>query len=78
MRKEINRGEIRKKAECLLENLAAAYLRNICDDNEVEVRTRLDDLKNAGIDWNTDVVKSVRERYNHLTSDEIINSHIKR
>jgi hypothetical protein len=71
-----NRGEIRKKADYLLDILGAAYLRNIGDDNRVEVKQRLEDIENSGIDWNKDVVKSVREKYKQLTSDETVNHHL--
>ena len=73
-----NRGEIRKKADYLLDILGAAYLRNIGDDNRVEVKQRLEDIENSGIDWNKDVVKSVREKYKQLTSDETVNHHLSR
>lgn len=72
----LNRGEIRKKADYLLDILGAAYLRNIVDDNRDEIKQRLDDIKNSGIDWNKDVVKSVREKYKQLTSDKTVNQHM--
>ena len=73
-----NRGEIRKKADYLLGILGAAYLRNIGDDNRDEIKQRLDDIENSGIDWDKDVVKSVREQYKQLTSDETVNHHMSR
>ena len=73
-----NRGEIRKKANYLLGILGAAYLRNIGDDNRDEIKQRLDDIENSGIDWDKDVVKSVREQYKQLTSDETVNHHMSR
>ncbi len=73
-----NRGEIRKKADYLLDILGAAYLRNIGDDNREEIKQRLSDIQNSGIDWNKDVVKSVREKYKQLTSDETVNHHMSR
>jgi hypothetical protein len=72
----INKGEIRKKADYLLDILGAAYLRNICDDNREEIKQRLSDIENSGINWDKDVVKSVRERYKQLTNSETINSHL--
>lgn len=47
----INRGDIRKKADNLLDVLSIAYLRNIDDDNREEIKQRLDDIKKSGIDW---------------------------
>lgn len=73
-----NRGEIRKKADYLLDILGAAYLRNISDDNRDEIKQRLSDIENCGIDWDKDVVKSVREKYKQLTSGEIVNHHMSR
>jgi hypothetical protein len=73
-----NRGEIRKKADYLLDILGVAYLRNIGDDNREEIKQRLSDIQNSGIDWNKDVVKSVREKYKQLTSDETVNHHMSR
>lgn len=73
---EYNTGEIRKKADHLLGILAAAYLGNIAYDNREEIKQRLDDVENSGIDWSKDVVKSVREKYKHLTNDETINTHM--
>lgn len=74
----LNRGGIRKRAEELLGKLSAAYLGNIAWDNRVEIQKRLDDINNSGIDWNRDVVKSVRNNYKHLTSLEVINHHMNR
>ena len=74
----MSRGEIRKKAEELLGQLSAAYLGNIAWDNREEIQKRLDDINNSGIDWDKDVVKSVRDNYRQLTSSEVINNHMKR
>jgi hypothetical protein len=74
----LNRGEIRKKADYLLGILGAAYLRNIGDDNREEIKQRLSDIEKSGIDWDKDVIKSVREKYKDLTSDETVNLHMNR
>jgi hypothetical protein len=74
----MSRGEIRKKAEELLGQLSAAYLRNVAWDNREEIQKRLDDINNSGIDWDRDVVKSVRDNYRQLTSSEVINNHMDR
>ena len=74
----MSRGEIRKHAEELLGQLSAAYLGNIAWDNREEIQKRLDDINNSGIDWDKDVVKSVRDNYKQLTSSEVINNHIDR
>ena len=74
----MSRGEIRKKAEELLGYLSAAYLGNIAWDNREEIQKRLDDINNSGIDWDKDVVKSVRDNYRQLTSSEVINNHMDR
>lgn len=75
---DLNRGEIRKKVDYLLGILGAAYLRNISDDNREEIKQRLSDIEKSGIDWDKDVVKSVREKYKELTSDETVNLHMNR
>jgi hypothetical protein len=36
-----NRGEIRKKSDELLDLLSVSYLRNIVDDNRIEIKNRL-------------------------------------
>lgn len=74
----LNRGEIRKQADELLDMLSVAYLENISWDNREEIQKRLNDINNSDIDWNKDVVKSVREKYKQLTSPETINSHMER
>ena len=74
----MSRGEIRKKAEELLGQLSAAYLGNVAWDNRKEIQKRLDDINNSGIDWDKDVVKSVRYNYRQLTSSEVINNHMDR
>jgi hypothetical protein len=74
----MSRGEIRKKAEELLGQLSAAYLGNIAFDNRKEIQKRLDDINNSGIDWDKDVVKSVRYNYRQLTNSEVINNHMDR
>lgn len=73
-----NRGEIRKLAEELLGQLSAAYLGNLSWDNRNEIQKRLDNINNSGIDWNKDVVKSVRYTYRKLTSPDVINNHMNR
>ena len=60
------RGDIRKQADDLLGMLSAAYLRNIGDDNREEIKQRIDDINNSGIDLNKDVVKSIRDKYKYL------------
>jgi hypothetical protein len=74
----INRGEIRKQADILLGALASAYLRNNAYDNRSEIKQRLEDINASDINWNKDVVKSVRDKYKQLTSSEVINIHITR
>lgn len=74
----INRGEIRKKAEELLGKLSAAYVGNIAWDNRDEIKRKLDDIKNSGINWDKDVVKSVRNKYKNLTSSEVVDNHMNR
>lgn len=76
--KFMSRGEIRKKAEELLNKLSAAYLGNIAWDNRKEIKKRLDDINNSGIDWNKDVVISVRDNYKQLTSSEVVSRHMNR
>ena len=72
----LSRGEIRKKAEELLGQLSAAYLGNVAWDNREEIQKRLNDINNSGIDWEKDVVKSVREKYKQLTNTKTINDHM--
>jgi len=70
-----SRGEIRKKANDLLAHLAAAYLRNILDDNTDEIKMCLKNINDSGIDWSSDVVLSVRSQYQILmdSADEHLN-----
>ena len=74
----MSRGEIRKKADELLGKLSAAYLGNVAWDNREEIQKRLNDINNSGIDWDKDVVKSVRDNYRQLTNSEVINNHMDR
>ena len=74
----MSRGEIRKKAEELLGQLSSAYLGNVAWDNREEIQKRLNDINNSGIDWDKDVVKSVRDNYRQLTNSEVINNHMDR
>ena len=73
-----SKGDIRKKAEELLGKLSAAYLGNIAWDNRKEIQKRLDDINNFDIDWDNDVVKSLRNSYKQMTSIEVINRHMNR
>lgn len=61
-----NRGEIRKIADELLGHLHAALLGNIAYDNREKIKKCLDEIKKSGIDWEKDVVKSVRDEYKHF------------
>lgn len=74
----INKGEIRRRADNLLGLLSAACLLNISDDNRDEINKRLKDIEESDIDWEKDVVKSVRERYKILTSQDIIDKNMNR
>lgn len=76
--KFLNKGEIRKQAEELLDKLSSAYLGNIAWDNRYKIQKVLDEINNSGIDWKKDVVNSVRERYKQLTSSDTVNLHMKR
>jgi len=61
-----SRGEIRKEADQLLGNLHAALLGNIAYDNRENIKKSVENIKNSNINWDKDVVKSVREKYNEL------------
>jgi len=76
--KFLNKGEIRKQAEDLLGKLSAAYLGNIAWDNRDKIQKVLDEINNSSIDWEKDVVNSVKERYKQLTSSNTVNLHMKR
>jgi len=74
----MNRKEKRGKAVDLLEHLGAAYLRNIAYDNRTEVESMLHLINNSNIDWEKDVVNSLKERYKELTSPALITEHMQR
>ncbi len=61
-----NRGEIRKIADELLGHLHAALLGNIAYDNREKITKCLDEIKKSEIDWDKDVVRSVRDEYKYL------------
>ena len=74
----MNKGQIRIKAEYLLDMLSVAYLKNLTENNIEDIKNRLNDIKNSDINWETDVVKSVRIKYNALTNDDTINTHMEK
>jgi hypothetical protein len=76
--KNFSRGDIRKEADRLLGNLQAAYLGNIAFDNKEKILKSLEDIKNSDIDWDKDVVNSVKEKYKNMTNPETINKHLSR
>lgn len=61
-----NRGEIRKIADELLGHLHADLLSNIAYDNRENITKSLNNVKNSDINWDKDVVKSVRTKYRYL------------
>ena len=65
---EINRGEIRKKADYLLDVLASELLKHLNSDRSNEIKTAINNIKTSDINWETDVVKSVRHKLNLLLS----------
>ena len=74
----MDKGKIRLKADYLLDLLSVAYLRNILDDNIIEIKDRLKNISDSDIDWSKDVVNSVKNKYNNLINDETVNKHLKR
>jgi hypothetical protein len=60
------RGEIRKKADILLDKLHALATIHLVDDVTDRIKQQVDLINNSGIDWDHDVVKSVREKYHGL------------
>lgn len=61
-----NRGEIRKDADKLLGDLHAALLSNIAYDNRENIKKSVENIKNSYINWDKDVVNSVKEKYKEL------------
>jgi hypothetical protein len=74
----MNKGQIRIKAEYLLDMLSVAYLKNLTENNIEDIKNRLNDIKKSDINWETDVVKSVRIKYDALTNDDTINTHMEK
>jgi len=74
----MNRKNIRIKADYLLEMLSVAYLKNLTEDNREEIKKRLNDIEMSNINWNTDVVNSVKIRYNALTNNKTIITHLQK
>jgi hypothetical protein len=63
-----NKGEIRKRANKLLDILASELLKNINSDRPEGIIKAMSDIKSSEINWETDVVKSVREKLSLLTT----------
>jgi len=61
-----NRGEIRKDADKLLGDLHATLLSNIAYDNRENIKKSVENIKNSYINWDKDVVNSVKEKYKEL------------
>lgn len=72
----LSRGEIRKKADELLDRLSVSYLNNLASDYRDDIIKSLNDVKNSNIDWGKDVVKSVRVKYKQLTNSKTISDHM--
>ena len=64
--REETRGELNNRARQLLDNMAAASLKNVADDDVESMRNALKDVEESGINWNKDVVKSVKQTYDDL------------
>lgn len=63
----MNRGDIRKVADKLLDILASELLKDLNGDRSAEIRQVMNDINSSGINWNTDVVNSVKAKLNILT-----------
>jgi hypothetical protein len=63
----ISRGEIRKTANGLLQRLASCVMKKIGENTVKDIKEILKDMEESKIDWNKDVVISVREKYKLLT-----------
>lgn len=64
--REETKGELNNRARQLLDIMAAASLKNVADGDVESMRNALKDVEESGIDWNKDVVKSVKQTYNDL------------
>lgn len=64
--REEMKGNTNKKARHLLDMMAVASLKNIADGDIESMRKALKDVEDSGIDWNKDVIKSVKFEYDQL------------
>ena len=64
--REETKGELNNRARQLLDIMAAASLKNVADGDVESMRNALKDVEGSGIDWNKDVVKSVKQTYDDL------------
>jgi hypothetical protein len=64
--REETKGELNNRARHLLGVMAAASLKNVADGDIESMRNALKDVEESGIDWNKDVVKSVKQTYDDL------------
>jgi hypothetical protein len=62
----INRGETRDKAKKLLDSLHAELLKHLVHGDDTLLQQKLDAVLNSDINWEKDVVKSLREHYKQL------------
>jgi len=67
----LTRGEIRKMVDSILDRLGAALhfyilLPDHKEEFELKIKKCLEEIKDSNIDFEKDVVKSVRERKDHL------------
>jgi hypothetical protein len=64
--REETKGELNNRARHLLDIMAVASLKNVADGDIESMRNALKDVEESGIDWNKDVVKSVKQTYDDL------------
>jgi hypothetical protein len=69
----LTKGEIRKIADRLLDKLGTAiHFYSVLPESQEEYKIKIDnclkEIKDSGIDFEKDVVKSVRDRKDHIFS----------
>lgn len=64
--REETKGDLNNRARHLLDIMAVASLKNIVDGDIESMRKALKDVEESGIDWDKDVVKSVKNKYKSL------------
>lgn len=64
--REETKGELNNRARYLLDVMRTASLKNLADGDIESMRKALKDVEESGINWDKDVVKSIKNDYDQL------------